>query len=176
MKTTFITIAFVLVLGKSFAQHKLSFLVRHNNNKVVYELSIPFNYKLVKGKDDEGNAEKSAHLQDGSVIYITDDLKNGGGFYDYKIEKYGNHYPLNNYILNDTATLYGVHKGKYWRERKYYAIVVGYYDATAEERAMYDRIIDAIIIQVDTARKKTMGTGSKTDKVDAGPHEIGGHL
>ena len=76
----------------------------------------------------------------------------GGSFYSYKIEKYGSQYSFKNYIFSDTATLCGSHRGKYWRERKYYTIVVGYYDVGTEEKAEYDKIIDAIIPQVDKVR------------------------
>lgn len=145
----------LLISCKCFAQYELKLSGAYYNHKVVYKLSMPQKYKLIKQKAQNAELQEiqnAAHFKDSSVIYITNDLKGGGGNNDYKIEKYGTHYELNNYILNDTATLYGIHNGKYWREKKYYTIVVGYYNATADEVSEYNKIIDGIIPQVDKIR------------------------
>ncbi|MFI5159313.1 MAG: hypothetical protein ACHQF4_10640 [Sphingobacteriales bacterium] len=147
----------LLTSCKVLAQHELKLPLTYNNRNVVYSLFIPQKYKLVKQKVQNAEVQEvqvAAHLRDSSVIYITDDLQGGGGNVAYKIEKYGTSYELHNYILNDTAALDGIHNGKYWKERKYYNVVVGYYNVGAEKKAQYDNIIDTIIPQVDKVRKK----------------------
>jgi hypothetical protein len=151
MKTYLIVVQLLLLTScRAFSQYELKLPLTYDHHKVVYSLSIPQKYKLVKQMAQNAELQEvqvAAHLRDSSVIYITDDLKVGGGNDDYKIEKYGTHYELNNYIVNDTATLYGIHNGKYWREKKYYTIVVGYYNATADKVSEYNKIIDAIVPQ-----------------------------
>jgi len=129
----------------------------YNNTKFVHKLFIPFKHKVVKWQYH--NAElmekfSEARMIDGSVIYITNDVQSGGGIVDYKIEGYGKSYAFNHYLLNDTASLAGLHNGKYWREIKYYRMVVGYYDVLHKNKIICDEIINTIKPQADAMQRQ----------------------
>jgi hypothetical protein len=155
IRTLFLTTPFLL-LYSCLTQRQLKMPAFYNGTKYVHKLAIPFEHKTVKWQNR--NAElmekfSEARMSDGSVVYITNDKQSGGGVSDYKIERYGNSYSFNYYLFNDTASLAGSHNGKYWKEIKYYNIVVGYYNVSPEMRTEYDKILNGIIPQAENMRR-----------------------
>ena len=145
-------ISLLVLLVWSNISASAQFKLRCCANRPQYVLNLPRRYSLSESKDGEWQVEKEALLKDSSVIYITQNLKDGIGHSIYKAEKYNHIYLLNNFVVKDTSNLFGFYHGKLWREFKYYYVVVGYYNATSEEKPIYDKVIDAIIPQVDKIR------------------------
>ncbi|MFD0749019.1 hypothetical protein ACFQZS_02625 [Mucilaginibacter calamicampi] len=150
VRISIISIQFLLLISCS-SKRELKF----QGTDYAYKLSIPFEHKIAKWQNHNAELMEKfgeARMNDGSVIYVTNDIKGGGGVEDYKTEKYGT-YSLSHYILNDTSTIHGSHNGKFWKEIKYYNIVVGYYDVSGDRKTKYDEIISTIIPQVENARQ-----------------------
>ena len=160
MRTSFILLfGFIILHLKGLGQYRLKLIHSGFRQKAIYVLTIPEKFKLKSGKDYHGPKEVHALLKDSSVIYLTDDLKTGSSHEIDKIDKYGYAYSLNHYLFNDTATLSGVRNGKYWKEHKYYSVIVGYYNVDFFKKQFYDTIINEIIPQVDrNLLKNSLGT------------------
>ncbi|MCO5950546.1 hypothetical protein [Mucilaginibacter flavidus] len=152
---TVIIISFSIVsCRESFYYLKLP--TSYNGHKFVYKLKIPQKFVLMSYHPKTGEAsetENSAHLADGTTIYITDNISSGSNYNEQKIAKYGENFGMLNYRLNDTATLYGVYNGRYWKEKKYPLVVVGYYNVDGNDVKSYDKLLNDIAMQVDSLKR-----------------------
>jgi len=157
MKKTIVFIGLCLILtGCKQSMYYLKLPTSYYGHKFVYKLKIPQKFVATQYHPVTGEAsetENSARLPDGSIVYITDNTNSGGRYNEQKIAKYGKNFGLLNYRLKDTATLYGVYNGKYWKEKKYPIVVVGYYNVSASDVNLYEKILSDVASQIDSLKK-----------------------
>jgi|GEM_PF-6053144 len=128
-------------LSKSVNEFELN--VKDNTSTV--RIGAPEGFDISKYTDDNGYREHHYQYEDGSILYITDDIDSGSDFNEYKAKEYGENIYLR-IAISDSIDIGGKHEGKYWREIKKEGIVYGYLNVPSDRKSLFDDVLENEIV------------------------------
>lgn len=139
-------ITFIAIISGSCAtQNMVKFELHGYDTASVFRIDAPEGFKVSKYSDDHGYREYHYKYDDGSILYITDNLKTGSDFNKYKSEKYGSQIYIK-ITVSDSIDIGGVHEDRYWREIKNKYVVYGYMNVPPGRKEQFDNIVENKIV------------------------------
>lgn len=138
----------LIVLGLFFAScstiNKTSRVTFKYYNKGSHKLimKVPSEFNFIKISTGGEGEEHRYWYKDSALIYVSD-AKGNTSFNESLIRIQDGAYTRK--FLSDSIILKGIDgKGNYWQELKYKGIILGYFNISADKKALYDSVFLSI--------------------------------